>query len=74
MASIWDRVGTALKAGAKGAADTLLAPPASSSPAPSPTPSYVPGMGISTPTSSGLPSWVLPAAGIGLVVLLVARK
>lgn len=70
MSSIWDRVGSALTAGAKGAADSMFAPPP---PTPS-APSYTPGAGISTPTGSGLPSWVLPAAGVALVVLLVSRK
>ena len=70
MPSLLDRVETALTAGAKGAADSILSPqPSPSAPAAAPAPS-----GIYTPTPSGLPSWALPAAGAVLVVFLMSRR
>lgn len=65
--SIWSRVGDAFKAGAKGAADSILSPSSSSTPAATPT-----AYAIDTPTAtSGLSKWILPAAvAVGAVVLL----
>lgn len=72
MASMLDTFKEAAKSAAKGAADTLFAPKAAAAPqvvtvqAPA-------SSGIYTPTSSGLPSWALPAAAVAALVLLSRR-
>jgi hypothetical protein len=70
MSSIFDKVGSALEAGAKGAVDNLLTPKTSSAPS----------QAFAATMSSPSPSWekyALPAAGMvaAVVVLsLVLRK
>jgi len=73
MSSIFDKVGSALEAGAKGAVDNLLTPTPKTSSAPSQA-------FAASVTGSASPSWekyALPAAGVvaAVVVLsLVLRK
>lgn len=70
MASMKDLFTEAVKAGAKGAADSLFAP----KPAPASAPVVVEPSGIDTPTPSALPSWLLPAgAGVALLLILSRR-
>lgn len=65
MASIWERVGTALKAGAKGAADSILSPSQAQAQA---QPVETTPSGVDTPTpASSWTKWVLPVAAAALV-------
>lgn len=74
MAGLFDTFKEAAKAAAKGAADSVFAPkPAAAQVAQTAAISAIPS-GIDTPTESGLPSWALPAAAAGVVLLLVLRK
>lgn len=72
MGSIWDRVGTALKAGASGAADSLLKPGANSG-----TPS---GQGApvvyamqAAASDEGWKKWILPGAALALGTVVVLK-
>lgn len=71
MASISELFTEAVKAGAKGAADSLFAPKPA---APAAAPAAVEPTGIDTPTPSALPSWLLPAAVGAGVLLFVSRR
>ena len=75
MASLFDTFKEAAKAAAKGAADSAFAPKAAT-PAQATQSAAISAIpsGIDTPTESGLPSWALPAAAAGAVLLLVLRK
>lgn len=72
MASMFDTFKEASKSAAKGAADTIFAPKASAAPQVIQVPASS-SSGIYTPTSSGLPSWALPAAAVAAFVLLSRR-
>lgn len=69
MASISELFTEAVKAGAKGAADSLFAPKPAA-----PAPAAVEPVGIDMPTPSALPSWLLPAAVGAGVLLFVSRR
>ena len=70
MASISELFTEAVKAGAKGAADSLFAP----KPSPASAPAAVEPTGIDAPTPSALPSWLLPAAVGAGVLLFISRR
>ena len=68
MASMMDTFKEAAKSAAKGAADVMFAPKGATE-----NQSPAAPAGIFTPTSSGLPSWALPAAAVAVLVLLSRR-
>ena len=70
MSSASEMFFEAVKAGAKGAADSLIAP----KPSPASAPAAVEPTGIDAPTPSALPSWLLPAAVGAGVLLFVYRR
>ena len=66
--SLTDRIGNAFKAGAKGAADSILGPGDNAA---APVASVA---GQSITSGIKLPTWALPAAGAALVLFLVTKK